>query len=166
MVLNLLIGVHISAGLLAVGCGAAAMVVRKQPVRHPWLGRTYLTALVGLVVTAIGLVTFRPHTAYLLLLGTAALATAGIGFAARRMRWRGWLRHHLAAMGTSYILMLTAFYVDNGPRLPLWNLLPPLMFWFLPALVGLPLLLWALARHRIHPNNRRPLRRSPEGGTT
>ncbi|WP_112274001.1 hypothetical protein [Lentzea terrae] len=28
-------------------------------------------------------------------------------------------------MGGSYIAMLTAFYVDDGPRLPLWQLLPP-----------------------------------------
>ena len=28
--------------------------------------------------------------------------------------WRNWFRVHLAGMGLSYILMLTAFYVDNG----------------------------------------------------
>jgi rsbT co-antagonist protein RsbR len=34
-------------------------------------------------------------------------------------------------MGASYILMLTAFYVDNGPNLPLWSELPWLAFWVL-----------------------------------
>jgi hypothetical protein len=51
-------------------------------------------------------------------------------------------------MGTAYIVMLTAFYVDNGPRLPLWDQLPPIAFWVLPAAVGTPLLLGALHRHR------------------
>lgn len=47
----------------------------------------------------------------------------------------------------SYLTMLTAFYVDNGPRLPLWELLPPAVFWFLPTAAGIPLIARALARH-------------------
>jgi hypothetical protein len=42
-------------------------------------------------------------------------------------------------MGASYIALLTAFYVDNGPHLPFWNRLPTLAFWLLPAAVGVPL---------------------------
>jgi hypothetical protein len=49
-------------------------------------------------------------------------------------------------MSMSYIAMLTTFYVDNGPRLPSWNLLPPLTFWFLPSAAGIPLLIRALHR--------------------
>ncbi|WP_181663167.1 hypothetical protein [Actinomadura madurae] len=36
-------------------------------------------------------------------------------------------------MAVSYITLLTAF---DGPRLPLWKLLPPITFWFLPAAIG------------------------------
>jgi hypothetical protein len=36
---------------------------------------------------------------------------------------------------------------NNGPRLPVWNLLPPIAFWFLLSVVGLPLLVRALRRH-------------------
>ena len=50
-------------------------------------------------------------------------------------------------MGTSYIVLLTAFYVDNGPNLPLWRELPPLAFWILPSAVGIPIIIWALLRH-------------------
>jgi hypothetical protein len=35
-------------------------------------------------------------------------------------------------MGTAYVAMLTTFYVDNGPRLPLWDRLPVITFWLLP----------------------------------
>ena len=52
-----------------------------------------------------------------------------------------------AALAVSYILLLTAFYVDNGPHLPLWRSLPPLAYWVLPSIVGLPILIWALRRH-------------------
>jgi hypothetical protein len=51
-------------------------------------------------------------------------------------------------MGASYILMITAFYVDNGKNLPLWRELPQIAFWVLPALVGTPVILYAL---RFHP---------------
>jgi hypothetical protein len=50
-------------------------------------------------------------------------------------------------MGLSYILMITAFYVDNGQNLPLWKQLPPIAFWILPALIGVPILLNAYLRH-------------------
>ena len=36
-------------------------------------------------------------------------------------------------MGLSYMAMLTAFYVDNGPHLPLWDRLPTVAFWLLPG---------------------------------
>lgn len=43
--------------------------------------------------------------------------------------------------------MLTAFYVDSGPKLLVWNLLPPVVFWFLPSLFGVPLVVRAVHRH-------------------
>jgi hypothetical protein len=50
-------------------------------------------------------------------------------------------------MGLSYILMLTAFYVDNGKNLPIWRELPQIAFWLLPAAIGIPLIVRALMRH-------------------
>jgi formate hydrogenlyase subunit 3/multisubunit Na+/H+ antiporter MnhD subunit len=155
MVLEVVIVVHIAAGLTATVSGATAMLAPKRGGKHPRGGRVYLSALTLLVVTAIGIVFARPHTAYLLLLGGLALATAAMGFTARRKRWHGWLQHHIIAMATSYIAMLTAFYVDNGPRLPLWELLPPLSFWFLPTAVGVPILIRALRHHTAPPGQRR-----------
>jgi hypothetical protein len=35
-------------------------------------------------------------------------------------------------MGIAYTAMLAAFYVDNGPHLPLWDRLPTQAFWLLP----------------------------------
>jgi len=148
MLLHVVIGIHIAAGVTAVVSGAAAMLAPKRPGRHPRAGRVYLAALIVLAATAAGIVAARPHTWYLLVPGAAALAAAALGYAARRIRWHGWLTHHLTGMALSYIAMLTAFYVDNGPRLPLWKLLPPLTFWFLPAAAGLPLLIRARRHHR------------------
>lgn len=50
-------------------------------------------------------------------------------------------------MGTSYVALVTAFYVDNGPHLPLWDRLPPLAFWFLPGAIGFPLIAFAWTKY-------------------
>ena len=49
-------------------------------------------------------------------------------------------------MATSYVLMLTAFYVDNGKNLPVWRDLPHIAYWIVPATVGLPLTIYYLIR--------------------
>ena len=78
-----------------------------------------------------------------------AFAAGSLGYLARRRRWRGWLRVHLLGMSGSYIALFTGFYVDNGPRLPLWNRLPTIAFWLLPSLVGIPLIARAMARRHL-----------------
>jgi hypothetical protein len=75
------------------------------------------------------------------------VAAALYGFLFRRLHRPGDVPHILA-MGLSYIAMLTAFYVDNGPHLPVWNLLPAWSFWFLPSVVGAPLLIRAVWKRR------------------
>jgi hypothetical protein len=99
--------------------------------------------------------------------GALALAAATLGRTARRHRWRPWrwIGLHLTGMSASYILLLTAFYVDNGKHLPIWRALPHLAYWLLPSAIGLPwsLVPWAAtaASHRIGPPTPRPLRRRP-----
>lgn len=48
-------------------------------------------------------------------------------------------------IGTHIAAGITA--VIAGPKLPLWNLLPPSSFWILPVAIGLPLIARALLRH-------------------
>jgi hypothetical protein len=48
----------------------------------------------------------------------------------------------------SYIALFTGFYVDNGPRLPLWDRLPHWSYWVIPEAIGIPLTWWALRRFR------------------
>ena len=55
---------------------------------------------------------------HLIILGTLAFAAAHLGRMARRRRWINWVKLHITGMGTSYISLLTAFYVDNGKSLP------------------------------------------------
>lgn len=97
-----------------------------------------------------------PANNHLFVLGIVSFGAAGVGRMARRRAGPGWLRVHMAGMAISYVLLLTAFYVDNGPHLPLWRSLPRLAHWLLPSLVGVPILLWALARHPLILRSRIP----------
>jgi hypothetical protein len=139
---------HIIVGVVAVALGVAAMLSAKGRGRHSTFGTLYYWSLAVLVASASGLAVVRwAENDHLFFLGASSLAAATIARTALRRRWRNWVRVHITGMGSSYILMLTAFYVDNGKNLPLWRELPQLMFWLLPAACGLPLVIWAILRH-------------------
>jgi hypothetical protein len=143
-----LIAVHVAAGLTAVMAGAIAMLSRKRPGRHPQSGTVYYRALAVVFVTMSALAISRWDEDYhLFVLGLLSFVAATIGRAARRRLWPSWARVHMTGMAASYILMITAFYVDNGPNLPLWRELPPIAFWILPTAIGAPILINGLLRH-------------------
>jgi hypothetical protein len=159
------LAVHVLAALAAVLTGATAALTTKGSNRHVRAGRWYYRALAGVFATALALTAMRPRQDYYLaLIGAVAFTTATVGYLHRR-RHRPGDAPHIIGMGLSYIAMLTAFYVDNGPHLPLWNRLPSIAFWILPTAVGAPLIAHALRRaHRSHADTpNRPARTPPLG---
>ena len=142
------LAVHVLAGLAAVVTGAAAALARKGSPRHVRAGRWYYRAITVVFATATILAVMRWRQDYhLFLIGAVAFAAAFIGYQHRRRHHPG-DGGHIAGMGISYVAMLTAFYVDNGPHLPLWDRLPALAFWVLPSAVGAPIIARALTRAR------------------
>jgi hypothetical protein len=85
-----------------------------------------------------------PKDYHLFVLGALSFAAAYFGRQARRQRWCNWARLHITGMGTSYVLLLIAFYVDNGKQLPDWKELPHFTYWLLPAIIGVPLIIRTL----------------------
>ncbi len=147
-----ILAVHVPAGLTAVLTGAAAAVSRKGSIRHVWLGRWYYAAITVVFATATALAALRWREDWpLFLLGALSFGAATLGYLHRRRQRPGDDRH-IVAMGASYALMLTAFYVDNGPHLPLWDHLPTLAFYLLPSAIATPLILRAL--HHARARNR------------
>ena len=143
-----IVGVHVLLGLACTITGVITMLSVKRPGRHPWFGSVYYWCLMGVFVTASGLATVRWREDYhLFILGALAFAAAYLGRRARRKRWSNWVKLHITGMGMSYVLLLTAFYVDNGKNLPLWRELPPIAFWLIPAAIGIPLIARALLGH-------------------
>jgi hypothetical protein len=150
------LAVHVIAGAGATVAGAAAMLSPKRAGRHPRLGRLYYRCLAVVTLTMAALSTMRWREDYhLFALGVLAAAAALTGLTGVRRRPTA-LRRHVVGFGSSYILLFTAFYVDNGKNLPLWNRLPPLVYWLLPALIGAPLIARALLTHPLlRPSSRR-----------
>jgi hypothetical protein len=153
------LAVHVLAGLTAVVTGAVAALVRKGSPRHIRAGRWYYLAITVVFVTATVLAALRwRQDYYLFIIGAVAFTAATIGYQHRR-RHRPGDTGHIAGMGIAYVAMLTAFYVDNGPHLPLWDRLPAFMFWLLPTAIGAPI----IARAMIHARTRHtPLQDAPD----
>jgi hypothetical protein len=116
--------------------------------RHIRAGRWYYRAITVVFTTATVLAAMRwRQDYYLFILGAIAFTAATVGYQHRR-RHRPGDTGHIAGMGAAYVIMLTAFYVDNGPHLPLWDRLPTLTFWLLPSAIGAPIIARAIVRAR------------------
>ncbi len=142
------LAVHVLAGLTAVITGAVAALSGKGSPRHIRAGRWYYRAIGAVFATATALAVMRwRQDYYLFLIGAVAFTAATIGYLHRR-RHRPGDTGHIAGMGTAYVAMLTAFYVDNGPHLPLWDHLPSVAFWLLPTAIGAPIIARSIIRAR------------------
>ena len=148
--------VHALAGLTTGVTGVLAFRAPKRRGRHHRWGTRYLWAYTVVFFTAIILSVQRwPADAYLFALATLGYGLALSGYAARRFRrdprirrlvGRQWVVVHILGMIGSYVVLWTAFYVDNAHLIPGLKELPPLTFWMLPSVIALPFLLVSLSR--------------------
>lgn len=143
-----IVGVHVAAGFTCVITGIVAMLSVKRPGRHPRFGTYYYRGLWVVFITMAVLSALRWADDYhLFILGTLSFAAAFVGRRLAPSRSDGHIRIHVTSMGLSYILLVTAFYVDNGKNLPLWRSLPPIAYWVIPFIVGVPLIVRVLLQH-------------------
>lgn len=150
------VGFHVLVGLACAVTGVVAMLSPKRRGRHSSFGTIYFWCLSAVFASASALSAVRwSEDDHLFMLGALAFAAAVLGRTALRRRWRGWARLHVTGMGLSYILLLTAFYVDNGKSLPLWRELPAITYWLLPGAVGVPFIVHALLRHPVVRSSRK-----------
>jgi uncharacterized membrane protein len=143
-----IVAVHVLIALATVIVGVAAILTKKGRGRHSKFGDIYYWLLCAVFVTATVLSVMRwSHDWHLFLLGSLAFGLATIGKRNASVTPPTRVKVHVSCMGASYIVLLTAFYVDNGRNLPLWKDLPRLAYWAVPAVVGVPIILRVLARH-------------------
>jgi hypothetical protein len=144
----IVLAIHVIAGLTCVISGIFAMLARKQRGIHSKSGSIYYWVLWIVFITATLMTITRWKEDYhLFFLGLVSFIAAFVARRALRKKWEKWSIYHISGMGLSYIFLLIAFYVDNGRFLPVWKDLSPIIYWLLPLLVGMPLLVRTLLRH-------------------
>ena len=148
--------VHALSGLTTGITGVITFVQPKRPGHHPTWGVRYLWAYTMVFVTATILsVQHWPTDTYLLGLAMLGYGLAMGGYGARRYRllpWMQWLfgpwwvMAHLTGMIGSYVVLWTAFYVDNAHLFPFFKDLPIITFWVAPTCIAIPFLVRAITR--------------------
>lgn len=145
-----LIAIHVCAALICVVAGIIAMLSKKEPGYHPKAGNTYYYALAVVLITVIIIAILRWKEDYpLFILGLLSFVLAFTGRKAERKGWKKWAVYHVIGMGFSYIILITSFYVDNGRFLPIWKNFPPIVYWTLPGIIGIPIILYVLLKHPV-----------------
>jgi len=148
--------VHALAGLTTGVTGVVAFRAPKRRGRHHRWGTYYLWAYTVVFFTATILSAQRwSADAYLFFMALTGYGLALAGYTARRFRREPWLMRllgkqwvvaHIIGVIGSYIVLWTAFYVDNAHLIPGLKLLPPLTFWVLPTLIGIPFIILSISR--------------------
>ncbi|MGG0592505.1 DUF2306 domain-containing protein [Priestia megaterium] len=109
----------------------------------------YHGAYAALAATAIMLAIWKwNEIAYLFYIAVFSYGLAIYGYAARKQKWKSWLQHHIRGMLGSYIGAVIALLVNIGDSIPLLNKLPSLFYWFLPTIIGSPLIYIMGRRYR------------------
>jgi uncharacterized membrane protein len=133
------LAIHIAAGTTGLILGPLAMRAPKRRGPHTRLGETYHWVMLAVCVSATAMAILAWHRIWWFLpIAAFSYANALLGYVAVKRRRPGWLRWHIRGMAGSYIALVTALLVVNvGQRLPI--------VWFLPTIVGSPIIAWFLS---------------------
>jgi hypothetical protein len=146
--------VHILIALVSVISGIFAMFSIKGSAKHSRYGKIYFWSMLSAFVTISILSVMRwPHNNHLLLIGFFSITFTLTGYCLSKVKPKNWTRLHTICMGLSYIFLLTGFYVDNGKNLPFWNQFPRYVFYVLPSIIGIPIVVYVVLKH---PLNKQP----------
>ena len=162
-----MLAIHITAGSVGLVLGPVLAIAAKRPGPHTRLGEAYHWVFVVLFGSAVGLAIANWDEVWWLgLVGGFSYAFALEGYLAAKRRRPGWVAGHVAGMGGSYIAMTTALLVVNWENVTGSSGLESLLPWFVPTLIGTPLIAFTIAE--IAKGNRpkawreRRARRAPE----
>lgn len=132
---------HILCGFLSLIAGAVAIYVKKRRGVHTKVGNFYFYAVTVTCISAVVLSILNwDRSSYLFFIALFSYSFLIRGYFALKKRNEGWLKRHIGGMVGSYIAMTTAFLVVSGQYIPLIKSLPPILLWFLPSIVGVPVI--------------------------
>lgn len=110
--------VHLVFAFVAMGAGAAVLFLPKGTRWHRTLGHLYVTAMLGLNVTALAIYRLTGSFGVFHVFAIVALVTLAFGITAvliRRPRGR-WIEAHAGWMAGSYLGLMAAFVAESSTR--------------------------------------------------
>ncbi|HEX2129071.1 MAG TPA: hypothetical protein VHF58_07630 [Solirubrobacterales bacterium] len=135
------LAVHIAAGSLGLVLGPVLFAARKARGLHTIGGELYHWTFLVLFLSAVGLAVLNwEEVWWLALVGAFSYSFALRGYLAAKRRGPGWIAAHISGQGGSYISMTTALLVVNWEDLTGQSGLASMLPWFLPTIVGAPLI--------------------------
>ncbi|SFL23127.1 hypothetical protein SAMN03159341_104145 [Paenibacillus sp. 1_12] len=124
------------------------MATKRRGI-HTLIGEIYHGAFVAIFITSVAMgIMHWSQSAYLLFIGIFSYSIALYGYLSKKLRWNNWLGKHIGGMLGSYIAIITAVLVVNGPNIPLIKQLPTLLLWFLPTIIGTPIIILIGKRYK------------------
>ncbi|WP_231687874.1 DUF2306 domain-containing protein [Bacillus sp. FJAT-27251] len=133
---------HILTGAVCLVSGLIAMASSKKKGRHTAAGEIYHGAYVLVFISAVVMsIIHWEESAYLFYIGIFSYSLALLGYVTAKRRWKNWIGMHIGGMLGSYIGIVTATIVVNISKVPVLNEIPVLIFWFLPTIIGTPLII-------------------------
>ncbi len=121
--MNTLGWTHIVFGVLALLAGTVVVLTRKGTRWHRTLGHVYLTAMIGLNVTALFIYNLYGRFGPFHWLAVSSLLTLIAGMIpvfTRRPKGR-WLEQHALIVNISYIGLVAATAAEITSRIPGWE---------------------------------------------
>lgn len=144
---TILLVAHIAFGTICLLAGAVAAFVRKRKGIHTLAGEVYHSSYVVVFLTAIAMSVMNwSELAFLFFVALFSYGLALYGYLARKRRWSNWLPKHIRGMLGSYIGVITAVLVVNGEAFSSATGIPSLLLWFLPTIIGSPLITMSVNR--------------------
>ncbi len=125
------------------------MFAKKKKGKHTVSGEIYHGSYVLVFITALVMsVLHWEESQYLFYIALFSYGLALLGYVAVKKKWKNWLGTHIGGMLGSYIGIVTATLVVNVHRIPILNELPTLTYWFLPTIIGTPLIVIVGQKYR------------------
>ncbi|TJY44496.1 DUF2306 domain-containing protein [Cohnella pontilimi] len=161
---SMLLVFHIIAGAICLICGTISVFARKKKGVHTLAGEVYHGSYVAVAVTALAMSVMKwSELAFLFFIALFSYAFALYGYLARKRQKQHWLKHHINGMLGSYIGVITAVLVVNGEAVSKWIGIPSWLLWFLPTIIGSPLIRMTIARHGLGASKRENRQSTPNG---
>ncbi|WP_432355567.1 DUF2306 domain-containing protein [Sporosarcina sp. A2] len=155
-IISILLIIHIIVGIICLLTGTLALFVKKKKGSHTIIGEVYHGGYVVIFITSLAMAIMNwSESSYLFYIALFSYGLALFGYLARKLRWRNWLNKHIAGMIGSYIGIITATLVVNGSKIPLVNEIPVLLLWFIPTLIGTPIIIIVSRRYSNPVSSRR-----------